>query len=208
MAPSNKPVRLTRGGFTLVELLVVIAIIGILIGILLPAVQAVRESARRTQCMNNLRQLALAAINFEAANMRFPSGVIDDDDNLRDALRVGWVDLLPFAEKSTIYSQYDLDSDWKSATNLALAKTEMPLLRCPSSLGDFDQFGGFEGAISDYAMSKGPSASLVRTDVSKAQVGVFDVNSETTFAMITDGSSNVFLMGEALSDGRIETRSL
>ena len=198
----------TKHGFTLMELLVVIAIIGILIAILIPAAQAVRESARRTQCMNNLRQLALASINFESANMRFPSGVVDDDDNLRDAIRVGWVDMLPFAEKTTIYNQYDLNSDWKSATNIAFAQIEMPLLRCPSSAGNFSQFGDFEGAVSDYAMSKGPTASLVRTDASKAQLGVFDVNSETTFSTITDGSSNVFLMGDALSDSNIEAQSL
>ena len=101
-------------GFTLVELLVVIAIIGILIGMLLPAVQSVREAARRTQCMNNIRQLSLAALNFESAHMHFPSGVLDDDDDLRDALRVGWIDLLPHIEQGNLYQQYDLNSDWKS----------------------------------------------------------------------------------------------
>ena len=197
-----------RRAFTLVELLVVIAIIGILIGLLLPAVQMVREAARRSDCMNKIRQLSLASLNFESAQMRFPAGVIDDDDNLRDAIRVGWVDMLPFLEQSALYNQYDLDSDWKSAVNAPLAQTSMPILRCPSNTGDFDQFGSFEGAVSDYAMSKGPAASLVRTDVSKSQLGVFDVNSETTFNMIADGSSNAFLIGEAISNNRIEATSL
>ena len=193
-------------GFTLVELLVVIAIIGILIGMLLPAVQSVRESARRTQCMNNVRQLSLAALNYESAHMHFPSGVLDDDDNLRDALRVGWVDMLPHIEQGNLYRQYDLQSDWKSENNIALAEIEVPIFRCPSSVGNFDQFGSFRGALSDYAMSKGPSASLVRN--SKSQMGVFDVNSETSFAEISDGSSNVFLIGEAVSDNRIKACSL
>ena len=204
----NRLGRSQQRAFTLVELLVVIAIIGILISMLLPAVQMVRESARRSDCMNKVRQLSLAALSFESAQMKFPAGVIDDDDNLRDAIRVGWVDMLPFMEQSALYSQYDLDSDWKSAVNAPLAKTEMPILRCPSNTGGFDQFGAYEGAVSDYAMSKGPAASLVRKDVSKSQLGVFDINSETTFGMIADGSSNVFLIGEAISDNRIEAKSL
>jgi len=69
-----------RRGFTLVELLVVIAIIGILIGMLLPAVQQVREAARRTECLNNMRQLGLGAINFESAHMRFPSAGFNGSD--------------------------------------------------------------------------------------------------------------------------------
>lgn len=203
----KKPITpLNTHGITLVELLVVIAIIGILIGMLLPAVQSVREAARRTHCMNNLRQFSLAALNYESAHMHFPSGVIDDDDNLRDAIRVGWVDMLPHIEQNNLYQQYDLDNDWKTGINSELALIAIPALRCPSSVGNFDQFGGFEGAISDYAMSKGPSASLVRAN--GTQVGVFDVNSETTFAAISDGSSNVFLLGEAISEKRIKAKSL
>ncbi len=190
----------------MVELLVVIAIIGILIGMLLPAVQSVREAARRTQCMNNIRQLSLAALNYESAHMHFPSGVMDDDDNLRDALRVGWVDMLPHLEQESLYQQYDLNSDWKSTNNVALLEIAVPIFRCPSSVGNFDQFGGFEGSLSDYAMSKGPSASLVRG--SQLQMGVFGVNSKTKFSTITDGSSNVFMIGEAISDKRVKAKSL
>ena len=100
-------------GFTLVELLVVIAIIGILIGMLLPAVQQVREAARRTQCMNNLRQIGLAALNHESAYQRFPTaggcsdGYHDPNEEFRPLYRLengGWMyQVLPFMEQNYVY---------------------------------------------------------------------------------------------------------
>ena len=79
-------IQTNKNGFTLVELLVVIAIIGILIGMLLPAVQQVRESARRTQCLNQLRQIGLASLNFESAFMRFPTAGGNFENNNNDAM--------------------------------------------------------------------------------------------------------------------------
>ena len=90
--------QVSKHGFTLVELLVVIAIVAILLGLLLPAVQQVREAARRTECLNNLKQLGLSNQNYESAFKFFPSGIIDDDNDHRVCLRNGLVDLLPFLE--------------------------------------------------------------------------------------------------------------
>ena len=87
--------------FTLVELLVVIAIIGILIGMLLPAVQQVREAARRSECMNNTRQIGLAALNFESANMRFPS-IISDVPQFDIEAGSNWFALMPFMEQEAL----------------------------------------------------------------------------------------------------------
>lgn len=98
---------LHKRGFTLVELLVVIAIIGILIGMLLPAVQSVREAARRTQCLNNLRQVALASLNYESSNSRFPPGLLEeplgspDSIDRRQRLSI-LVHLLPFVEANNV----------------------------------------------------------------------------------------------------------
>jgi len=95
----------SKNGFTLVELLVVIAIIGILIGMLLPAVQAVREAARRTQCLNNLRQCGLGALNFESANMEFPSAGLTSDTIANDgASGVGDIARSPFGAENLAWS--------------------------------------------------------------------------------------------------------
>ena len=101
-------------GFTLVELLVVIAIIGILIGMLLPAVQQVREAARRTQCSNNSRQIGLAALNYESGFMRFPA-IISDVPRLDIEASSNWFALLPFMEQENLQTAiYQHTSDTTS----------------------------------------------------------------------------------------------
>ncbi len=131
-----------REGFTLVELLVVIAIIGILIGMLLPAVQQVREAARRTQCLNNLRQTGLAAINFESAHMHFPTqGAINGsffrgglDRPTRGVENLSWIyQVLPFMEQNNLANRraptFALGID---ANGDSLVGEAVPNLSCPS----------------------------------------------------------------------------
>lgn len=189
-----------KRGFTLVELLVVIAIIGILIGMLLPAVQMVREAARRTTCSNNLKQLGLAAHNYESALGYFPPGVVDNDDDLRDALHSGMVYLLPYVEQQNLYNEYDFSTDWKSIENAPLAQFRIDVFQCASNDSRVDQDGGVPGESVDYAFCKGSLAYLHNQNL---RDGMFDVNSKTSFASISDGSSNTFMMGEASSNSNL-----
>jgi prepilin-type N-terminal cleavage/methylation domain-containing protein/prepilin-type processing-associated H-X9-DG protein len=150
----------TRNGFTLVELLVVIAIIGVLVALLLPAVQAAREAARRMQCVNNLKQLALAALNHESALGDFPPARTGCDGfqspcahmkqtgnvpgvNLRTSGVSVFIHLLPYLEQQALYDQFDLQNktvwdagQWpgwlRDPQLLAGIATEMPQLTCPS----------------------------------------------------------------------------
>ncbi len=129
-----------RRGFTLVELLVVIAIIGILVALLLPAIQAAREAARRADCLNRLKQISLAAINHHDARKHFPAAVemIKDDARSTPAnpLYAYWgylVPLLPYMEQQNLYDRIDLKAFWQSEPNNAfLLSTEVPMFRCPS----------------------------------------------------------------------------
>jgi len=193
-----------RRGFTLIELLVVIAIIGILVSLLLPAVQSARESARRAQCSNNLKQVGLALHGFHGAQNAFPSGVITADDNFRDGLHSGFTLLLPYLEKQNLHQAYDFNSSWRSENNLALAQSRIELLLCPSSEHQVPQDGGVPGAPTDYAFSKGPLAYLCEEATSS---GMFDVNSRVRFAEITDGTSHTFALGEAASNPNLPAAS-
>ena len=118
-----------RTGFTLVELLVVIAIIGILVALLLPAVQAAREAARRIQCANNLKQLGLALHNYESANGVLPWGSTYTTTNKT----VTWATMiLPMIERQNHYDSFDFDVDIRHANNAKAVTTFVPTFVCPS----------------------------------------------------------------------------
>lgn len=138
-------------GFTLVELLVVIAIIGVLVSLLLPAIQAAREAARRSQCLNNMRQLSLAHLNFESSHSGFVHLAKfwwDDGPGGYRTLRPGtpggshWFDdhgwyvpLMPYIEQANVEDAGDPERSLSDPTNIAVRKAFIPLMACPSDIG-------------------------------------------------------------------------
>ncbi len=127
-----------RPAFTLVELLVVIAIIGVLVALLLPAIQSAREAARRAQCTNQLKQLGLALHNYHDVHRTFPpSGLHNRDGHGASATSSSWgpswiVMTLPFLEQEALYSQYDFSlTRARDGVNRTVVGVEIPSLRCP-----------------------------------------------------------------------------
>lgn len=135
---SNRPVSPRSPGFTLVELLVVIAIIGVLVALLLPAIQAAREAARRAQCSNHLKQIALACHNYHDAHGVFPINHGDTGNSF------SWLAMiLPFAEQAALYDQIDFSVLITTAGNLAVARTPVRAYRCPSDVTPDTVSGGY-----------------------------------------------------------------
>lgn len=190
-----------RKAFTLIELLVVIAIIAVLIALLLPAVQQVREAARRTQCRNQLKQFGIALHNYHDVHSSFPPGVIASDGNLQDGMHSGFTLLLPQIDHIPVYHKYDFNVSWRDPINLEATSTYISTFRCPSSPGGLPQNGGYDLPTSDYAFSKGSRAWLCLDQ--PVNSGMFDVNSHTKTRDVTDGLSNTFAMGEAMSSARL-----
>lgn len=193
----------SRSAFTLVELLVVVAIIGILVAILLPAVQQAREAGRRTMCGNNLRQLGLALHNFHGAHRRFPPGRGDPLPGVFSAHAY----LLGYLEQTSVQIAIDFDKAPTTFTvaggvvhdgtsNLHAATAQLPVLQCPS-----DPLAGSasesEFGSSSYAASAGSGlhqwGSLTDAD------GVFFKGSRIAFHDITDGLTKTVAMSERLN---------
>jgi len=208
-----------RRGFTLVELLVVIAIIGILIALLLPAVQAARESARRTQCANNLKQWGLAMHNYHGTYNTLPYGTISDGNTGtggpdRKTFVIG---LWPFLENQNVANLYDRNLPFWNIANRPAVMSQIAMYYCPSDRGPAMWRGdGYTRARVNYVVNFG-SASFFQN---KAIAGVSYVPSPfgdypqgkhppTWYSQITDGLSNTMLMSEvmlALNDEDFDVR--
>lgn len=197
----------SRMGFTLLELLVVIVLIVILIGMLLPATRSVREAARRTDCMNNLRQLALATLNYESTHGSLPPamGMPDWYEGTAgpDANRLsGLVHLLPFMEQQALYDSISQPSEHNGVEYAAFGaapwdssfppwKTELPALICPSTAtSDSDTNFGW----TSYAFSIGDQARGIHD--SDATRGTFSVGASNSHQDISDGTSNTIAFTE------------
>ena len=197
-------------GFTLVELLVVIAIIGILIALLLPAVQAAREAARRSQCLNNLKQIGLALHNYHDAHKAFPYG--GDVDTPGASQRPGfYVDLMPYFEEAAVADQLDLSEGINSNTNQAVLRSlALDVLVCPSAEPTTDRYTTDASYVATNYVAVGGAGRSGNQDPRGSLAGCawygtdgFMVPEKThAFKKITDGTSQTFAFGERIYEIR------
>jgi prepilin-type N-terminal cleavage/methylation domain-containing protein/prepilin-type processing-associated H-X9-DG protein len=200
-----------RFGFTLVELLVVIAIIGILVALLLPAIQAAREAARRSQCQSHLRQFGIALLNHHEARKTFPAGGwIRLEAAGPKILTNANVSLLPYFEQGQVESLWNHELSYYEQSP-SILETPIALFSCPTngfqSVSDrvYDDLGvppGTQLATTDYAYSKGATDAWCLGEYPEEERGVFTLIREaeqvpTAIHQITDGTSHTLAMGEA-----------
>lgn len=222
----HRPLRLP--GFTLVELLAVLAIIGTLVGLLLPAVQRVRDSARRTHCSNNLRQMGVGLTNYEQANRRFPPG----NEQTGQRFHAWSSYILPFLENSEISDRINYTKPWDDpGGNAALADKIIPTYVCPAGMKSFPGKQDYGGVLGAYIDRDGNSLAIVNSrDLRHLSSGVLYATGEVryvpprydagtvpteqprrpaTVASVTDGLSKTLLVTEGVDrfvDGADDTR--
>jgi prepilin-type N-terminal cleavage/methylation domain-containing protein len=195
--------RPSRNAFTLIELLVVIAIIAVLVGLLVPAVQKVREAAARIQCQNNLKQIGLALHGYHDANKRFPPGYAAVGSYVDGATDTapgwGWAAfILPYLEQGALRNQLNFNQPIQASSAI---QTILPVYLCPSDVtqpGAFAVPDGFGNTVclaapTSYAACCGNDASETTDPIGS---GVFFRNSTIRIADITDGTSSTILVGE------------
>jgi len=215
--------RFPRRGFTLIELLVVIAIIAILIALLLPAVQQAREAARRTQCRNHLKQLALALHNYHDTHTVFPYGHRGESSTIIHSRDCWFHRILPYIDQGPLANQYEADTtnyvhQIVAGTAGTLAATKIPMLSCPSDpsapgVGACGNNVGFQGS---YGVNAGigltstvdATGLLTVTDRNTAAGdagGLFFINSRKGIRDCVDGTSNTLLASEGIIRGTSTT---
>jgi prepilin-type N-terminal cleavage/methylation domain-containing protein len=208
MNPFFSKARACRSGFTLVELLVVIAIIGVLVALLLPAVQAAREAARRSQCANNLKQIGLALHNYHDVHLVFPPGIVDSNPGY-NTTHQGWADntngiawsmlVLPFMEQGPLYDRvksetsgfarhWERDLGWASAP-IPAAREGIPTYNCPSDTMHLINSKRGNFGKTNYLGNSGNSAAVDRR-------GIFWPNSAVRIRDIRDGTANTAMVVE------------
>lgn len=210
----SPPRPLRKSAFTLVELLVVIAIIGILVALLLPAVQTAREAARRTQCISNLRNVSLALLNYHDANREFPPThqmperyeTASDNRVLMDGSRLfaNWaVFTLPYLEEQALFDSFEIDESvlFSSASNSLGRGSEIAVMLCPSdqSLGGHFTGNGGNWARGNYALNGGlgyiGNFAQWWTRWPYAR-GISTINRSGKISKIKDGTSKTLMIGE------------
>jgi prepilin-type N-terminal cleavage/methylation domain-containing protein/prepilin-type processing-associated H-X9-DG protein len=203
-----------RTGFTLIELLVVIAIIAVLIGLLLPAIQKVRESAARSTCTNNIKQLALAFHSFENEH-----GYIQSSIRTASNGRQGWqMFLLPYLEQAALWALLDKELGWNEGTNRPLVGTKIATSICPSAPVPERQDGAPDdptpwtefAAPTDYGVIYGLDARLSASGLVDPgeRTGIMPRNLQTRFAEVLDGLSTTILVVESAGRPQVYRNNL
>ena len=224
-------------GFTLVELLVVVAIIGILIGLLLPALQMVREAARRTSCANNLRQITLAILNYESAFQELPPGRIGCDDSGEGMFpdcpmgltpeekngASGFIAVLPQLEFQSLFDRLAVskgglwnrnvdDIRWyNDYEKFEAVKYEIEILKCPSRLVDGlnDEYYPIRAETTNYAFCQGTKGPEFDPFTTRyLNDGAFIYKKSRKLADIMDGTSNTILLGEVVMPTEWESSNI
>jgi prepilin-type N-terminal cleavage/methylation domain-containing protein/prepilin-type processing-associated H-X9-DG protein len=210
-----------RIAFTLVELLVVIAIIGVLVALLLPAIQSAREAARRTQCINQIRQLTIALQNHHDSKRSFPPGIMHDNGELFGYPRITWMmHTFPFMEEGALFGNFNMKGTaacaggvWLDPVNYRAVSQSVAVLLCPSD-GEGDLFHNHPGcggraARGNYAAFFGnanmggvleyfKNPHAVSTTTPKHLPAAFMMNRPVKIGAISDGTSRTMVIGELL----------